>query len=313
MKRVMVLVALLTVGALPLAVIAFQQPAGRGGPQAQAPRVVEVEKLRDNLWMLKGGGGNTAVFAGTNGLVVVDTKNPGWGQPILDKIKELTSKPITTVINTHTHGDHVSGNVEFPAMIEIIVQENTKKNMETMAPATGIAQQGPPTNIFKVNNGKGMATKTFKDKMSIGSGNDKIDLYYFGRGHTNGDAWVVFPALRLMHAGDIFSGKNLPLLDANNGGSGVLIGDTIAKAAKGVKNIDTVITGHSTTMTMKDLSEYADFNHDFLKAVQDAKKAGKSVDDVANSWKMPEKYAGYAAAQPARLKSNVQVIFDELK
>jgi hypothetical protein len=116
-----------------------------------------------------------------------------------------------------------------------------------------------------------------------------------------------------VHAGDIFSGKNLPLLDANNGGSGVQIGDSLAKAAKSLKNIDTIITGHSTTMTMADLSEYSEFNKEFLKDVQTAKKAGKSVDDVAGSWKMPEKYKGYAAVQPARLKANVQVIFDELK
>ena len=96
------------------------------------------------------------------------------------------------------------------------------------------------------------------------------------------------------HAGDIFSGKNLPLLDANNGGSGVAIGDTLAKAAKSLKNIDTIITGHSTTMTMADLTEYAEFNKDFMKEVQAGKKAGKTVDDIANGWKMPEKYKGYA-------------------
>ena len=67
-----------------------------------------------------------------SGVVVVDTKNPGWGQPILDKIKELTDKPVTTIINTHTHGDHVSGNVEFPATVDVVVQENTKANMEKM-------------------------------------------------------------------------------------------------------------------------------------------------------------------------------------
>ncbi len=211
MKRAIVLGVLLTVGALSLAITAAQQPAAGGAAQANAPKVVEVEKLRDNLFMLKGGGGNTAVFVGSAGIVVVDTKNPGWGQPILDEIKKLSPKPVTTIINTHTHGDHVSGNVEFPASVEVIVQENTKANMEEMKGATGIAQNGPPTNIFKVNNGRGMPKKTFKDKMTIGSGNDRIDLYYFGRGHTNGDAWVVFPALRLMHAGDIFSGKNLPL------------------------------------------------------------------------------------------------------
>jgi cyclase len=312
MRRLAFLAVLLTAGVSSLVVTAFQQPP------ANAPKVVEVEKLRDNLFMLKGGGGNTAVFVRTDGITVVDTKNPGWGQPILDKIKELSNKPITTIINTHTHGDHVSGNVEFPATVEVIVQENTKANMQEMRGATGIAQTGPPTNIFKVNNGRGMPSKTFKDKMTVGKGADEIDLFYFGRGHTNGDAWVVFPALRLVHAGDIFSGKNIPLLDANNGGSGILIGDTLAKAAKNLKNIDTIITGHSTTMTMADLTEYAAFNKQFMADVQAAKKAGKSVDDVAGSWKLPAKYTGYADpnATPAaktRLKANVQIVYDETK
>src|SRR3984893_12424701 len=304
MKRIIFLAALVGVGALSLGVAAFQQPPAG----ANAPKVVEVEKLRDNLFMLKGGGGNTAVFVRTDGITVVDTKNPGWGQPILDEIKKLSTKPITTIINTHTHGDHVSGNVEFPTTVEIIVQENTKANMPEMRGATGIAQTGPPTNIFKGDNGKGLPTKTFKEKMTVGKGADEIDLFYFGRGHTNGDAWVVFPALRVVHAGDIFSGKNIPLLDANNGGSGVMIGDSLGKAAETVKNIDTIITGHSTTMTMNDLREYAQFNRDFLKDVRDAKKAGKSVDDVTNSWKMPAKYMRYAAPQPARLKARVQAV-----
>jgi cyclase len=259
-----------------------------------------------------GGGGNTAVFVRTDGITVVDTKNPGWGQPILDKIKELSPKPITTIINTHTHGDHVSGNVEFPTTVEVIVQENTKANMQEMRGATGVAQNPPAPNIFKVNNGKGLPTKTFKDKMTVGKGADQIDLFYFGRGHTNGDAWVVFPALRIMAAGDIFAGKNLPLLDANNGGSGVAIGDSLAKAHSTVKNVDTIVTGHSVQMTMNELKEFSDFNKEFLAAVRDGKKAGKSVDELAASWKMPPKYTGYGPVQEPRLKSNLQVIYNEL-
>jgi cyclase len=291
-------------------VAAYQQPPAGGQSQA---RTIEVEKLKDNLFMLKGGGGNTAVLVGSSGVTVVDTKNPGWGQPILDKIKELTPKPVTTIINTHTHGDHVSGNVEFPATVEVITQENTKTNMQAMKPPTGLQAQAGAANIFTQNNGKGMPKRTFKDKMTVGKGADQIDLYYFGRGHTNGDAWVVFPSLRVMHAGDIFSGKNIPLLDANNGGSGVEIGNTLMKAHDAVKNVDSIITGHSTVMTMNDLKEYAEFNKEFLAAVQEAKKAGRSVDDVAASWKMPAKYSGYAAPQPPRLKSNIEVIFNEIK
>jgi cyclase len=218
------------------------------------------------------------------------------------------------IINTHTHGDHVSGNVEFPATVEVVTQENTAKNMQQMRPATGITPApDAPANIFKDNDGRGLPKRTFKDKLTLGKGNDEIDLYYFGRGHTNGDAWVVFPALRVMHAGDIFSGKNVPLLDANNGGSGIEIGKTLAKAANSVKNVDSIITGHSTVMTIADLKEYAAFNDEFAAAVRDAKKAGKTVDDIAGSWKIPEKYKGYTAPQAARLKSNVQVVWDELR
>ena len=308
MKRSIVLGLLLAVGGLSLAVVAQQ-------PQA---RVIDVEKIKDNLFILKGGGGNTSVFVTANGVVVVDAKNPGWGQPILDKIKTLTDKPITTLINTHTHGDHVSGNVEFPATVDIIVQENTKTNMMKMIPNSTAADQAVPAQtIFQQNGGKGLPKRTFKDKMTLFKGADEVDLYYFGRGHTNGDAFVAFPALRVLHAADIFSGKNLPLLDANNGGSAAEIGETLQKALDGVKNVDTIITGHSTQMTPADMREYIAFNREFLNDVRTAKKAGKSADEIAASWKMPAKYAGYApVATPAdtvRLKNNVALAYKEVR
>jgi glyoxylase-like metal-dependent hydrolase (beta-lactamase superfamily II) len=320
MKRQIVLGALIVTGVLSLSVSALQQAPARGGAAAQpAARVVEVDKLKDNLYMMRGGGGNSAVFITSSGVVVVDTKNPGWGQPLLDKIKSVTDKPVTMIINTHTHGDHVSGNVEFPATVDVVTHENTAKNMEAMRPATGVTPApDAPKNIFAENGKRGMPKKTFKDKMTLGKGADEVDLFYFGRGHTNGDAWVVFPALRVMHAGDIFSGKNIPLLDANNGGSGVEIGKSLGKAAKSVKNVDSIITGHSTVMTMADLSEYAAFNEEFVAAVRDGKKAGKTVDQIAGAWKLPAKYKGYTdptatPATAARLKNNVQIVFDELK
>jgi glyoxylase-like metal-dependent hydrolase (beta-lactamase superfamily II) len=309
MKRTIVLSILVAVCTLSILVTA-QQPAG--GAQ-QAPRNVEVEKLKDNLFVLRGGGGNTAVFITTNGVVVVDAKNPGWGQPILDKIKELTPKPITTLINTHTHGDHVSGNVEFPASVEVIVHQNTATNMQKMIPNSSAADQTQPKQtIFQANNGRGLPKRTFTDRLSLFQGPDQVTLHYFGRGHTNGDAWVVFPALRTAHAGDIFSGKNIPLLDANNGGSARLIADTLQKAHGGLNNVDTIITGHSTQMTMADLQEYAAFNREFWNDVQAAKKGGRSIDEVASSWKIPAKFAGYAAADVNRVRNNVRLAYAEL-
>ena len=309
-KRVIVLGALLAAGSLSVAMSSRQQAADA----PPKPMVVEVEKLKDNLFVLKGGGGNTGVFVTTTGVVVVDTKNPGWGKPILDKIRELTDKPVTMIINTHTHGDHVSGNVEFPATVDVVTHENTKANMAKMLAPSGFPPSTATQTIFEANGGRGLPKWTFTDKMTIGSGNDQIDLWYFGRGHTNGDAWVVFPTLKVMHAGDIFSGKNVPLLDAINGGSGVDMPETLSKAADfATNNIDTIITGHSTQMTVADLREYSAFNRDFLNAVLEAKKAGITVDDLAASWKVPAKYTGYATPQAQRLKSNIEVVLAELK
>ena len=283
MKRSVVLGTLLAIGGLSIGVSAARQA---GGAQAQT---VQVEKLHDNLFVLRGGGGNTAVFVTADGVTVVDSTNPGWGQPILDKIKELSPKPVTLLINTHTHGDHVSGNVQFPDSVDVVVQANTKANMEKM-------------KIFADNANRGMAKRTFTDRMTIGKGADQIDLYYFGPGHTNGDAFVVFPALKTMHAGDIFGAKALPLIDAANGGSVLHVAATLNKAHAGIKGVDTIINGHMPTQTTwADLKTFADMNQDFLTWAQAEFKAGKTPEAAAPGWVMPEKYvsAGYSATVSA--------------
>src|SRR5829696_433892 len=107
MNRLSVLATLVIAGAVTVAAAA-QQPA----PPAPSAGNIEVDKVTDNLWVLRAPGtGNTAVFATAKGVTIVDTKSPGWGQPLLDKIKTLTDQPVTTVINTHAHYDHTSGNV----------------------------------------------------------------------------------------------------------------------------------------------------------------------------------------------------------
>src|SRR4051812_36523017 len=307
MKRRSVLGALIAVGALSMTVAAYQQAAA---PPAE--KVVTVDKIKDNLFVLKGGGGNTTVFVGSSGVTVVDTKLAGWGQPILTEIKKLTPKPVTLIINTHSHGDHVSGNVEFPASVDIVAHENTKKNVAAWPAVYGLANAFP--NVVKDSGGKGTTKRTFKDKMTIGSGADRIDLFYFGRAHTDGDAWVLFPALRVLASGDVFPNKGIPIMDKNAGGSGVEFPDTLMKAYNGVKDVDVIVTGHSpTTMTRDDLNTYAGYIREFVDAVRESKKQGKSADDVAASWKVPAKYTGYPQPMPAGIKNAAQVVMDEIK
>jgi len=295
MRRVIVLGVLLAIGGVSLAVKGFQAPKG-----PQGPPVAEIQKVKDNLYMLTGGGGNTAVFVTDSGVVVVDTKLAGWGQAILDKIKTVTNKPVTMIINTHTHGDHTGSN-EFFGAVDIVAQDNTKTNMERM-------------DAFKGDKSKFLPNKTFKDKLTLGRGKEEMDLYYFGPGHTNGDAWVVFRSLRVMHAGDMFAWKSTPIIDTSNGGSAVEYGKTLAKAASTLRDVDTIITGHTTLMTPADLKEYAQFNNDFIEWVQGEIKAGKSVDQAAAEYKIPEKYQGYTAGGSfmGGVKGNIQTAYKEL-
>jgi glyoxylase-like metal-dependent hydrolase (beta-lactamase superfamily II) len=291
-----------------LTVTAFQQPAAG---QA-APRVVEVDKLKDNLFVVKGGGGNSSVFITANGVVVVDTKNPGWGQPLLDAIGKLTTKPVTMIINTHTHGDHVSGNVEFAATVDVVTHENTAANMKAMRPNSSAAPTPtPPSNIFSDNGGKGLAKRTFKDTMTIGSGNDRIELHYFGQAHTNGDAVVYFPALRVAHLADVFPNTELPIMDANNGGTAVGYADTLTRLLAFTETrADVLVNGHrNTPSTNADLRAFTEFVRGYVRDVQAAKKAGKTVGEVATSWQPPTGYT----AQPARVRSDAQLVFNETR
>jgi cyclase len=298
MKRFILLGTLTAVGSLSL--IAAQPPA-----QPAGPKVIDILKLKDNLYVLTSStpgnaatfsGGNVAVFITDGGVTLVDTKLAGWGQTLLDKVKGVTNKPITRIINTHTHGDHTGNNGFFGANIEIVAHENTKTNMEKM-------------EAFKGENAKFLPGKSFKDKMSLGSGKDAIDLYYFGAGHTNGDTFVVFPALRVLHTGDMFAWKDGPGCDRNNGGSCVEFPRTLQKVIAGIKNYDTVIPGHSPMMTPKDLQDYQKFTAALLSYAIDQMKAGKTVADAAAGFKV-DTYPGY---KNERVQASIQAVYDELK
>ena len=209
------------VGAGSLSLVAAQPPAAPSGS-----KVIDIQKLKDNLYVLTSSsptpretfsGGNVAVFITDGGVTLIDDKLAGWGQAVLDKVKSVTNKPITRIINTHTHGDHTGNNAMLGgANVEIVAHENTKSNMEKM-------------DAFKGDGAKGLPGKTYKDRLTLGTGKDRIDLYYFGAGHTSGDTFVVFPALRVLHTGDMFAWKDGPLCDRGNSGSCVAFPDTLAE------------------------------------------------------------------------------------
>ena len=259
---------------------------------------MELQKLKDNLYLLTGGGGNSVFLVTELGVVLVDSKLAGWGQAILDRIRTVTPKPVTTIINTHAHGDHTGSNEFFPTSVEIVAQDNTRLSMDKM-------------EVFKGAKVNFLPKLMFREKMTLGSGKDRIDLFYFGPGHTGGDAWVVFPALRIMHVGDLLGGKQLPAIDFENGGSGLAYPDTLAKAAAAIKNVDTMVPGHGAPAPIKDLQQYVQLTRDFRDSVVSGYNHGMSISAIADGWKVPETSRDFTA--PAdRVKANVHAIVAEL-
>ena len=288
----------------------------------QSRASLALHQVDENLYMLanapsvqgRGGGGNTAIFVTSSGVVLVDTKISGYGADILEQVRGITDLPITTIINTHTHWDHSGSNVEFSDSVNFIVHENTLSHMSRPTCNDGAGYQGGSiTNCesFKGANSKYLPKTTFSTRTSLFSGIEQVDLYYFGRGHTDGDTFVVFKEARAMHTGDMFARRGLPYLDVDNtNGSAIEFGLTLEKAVAGIAGVDIIIPGHDNTLrTWDDFVNYSGFYNDLLTKAQTGLAAGRSPEEVIEAYSVPQRYSDFEVTEQ-RLAATVQHISD---
>jgi cyclase len=262
-----------------------------------------IERLKDNLYLIQATGFNVAALVTDDGVVLVDTMPKGWwGPAVLAAIRSVTDKPITTIINTHSHEDHIGNAPVFSAtMTNVVMQENTKFQIQHSEVA------GDAKSKFQ-------ASTTFADTVSLTRGKDRIDLYYFGPGHTNGDAWVVFPALRIMHIGDLVYKHDGPSFDRAAGGSSLAYPDTLARGLAATAEVDIIVVGHSgdgsrPVMSRRELEEYQRFAAQLVSDTRAAQEAGKSVSDTVARI---GSFAGARAFSPGHVRGAVEAIYDEL-
>jgi glyoxylase-like metal-dependent hydrolase (beta-lactamase superfamily II) len=278
--------------------VGAQMPPGGG----ELPPI-EVQKLRPNVFVVAGAHANTVVFVRSKDVVVIDTKGPGplWGGAIADEVKRLTNLPITTIINTSASGSHVGGNPAFSGgRIEIIAHEYAAADMRTM------------TSMFTKPMGGGLPTRTFRDRLTVGNGADRLELYYFGPTTNRSSILVVIPALRVMVTGVAFGGKFLPpITRPPYGGSGVEYPNTLTKALRLAREIDTIIPARGGAAQPQDLEVHRDFMRDFLEYTRQAKKAGRTPAAAAKAWKIPSRFAGYTA-DPILVLGGIETIYRQL-
>jgi len=303
MRRASCLAAIVVVG------FGVTGVAAQRGSGPRIPPTGTIERVRDNLYKIPGAGGNTTVFITADGVVLVDTKLANNGEAILKQVRTITDKPVTTIINTHVHPDHNGSNDYLKTyQVEVVAHENTKKWVAA----------NPRSNPAM------MPDRTYTDRMTLGTGKDRIDLYYFGGGHTNGDAFVVFPAVRAMCIGDLMAWNMAPLIDPATGGSVIALPDTLEKAMKGIKNVELVIEGHGSVNTWDGLRAYTEFNRALVNVAKTSLTSGKTpeqaLDQLADNAKfavfMKEellKDLEYGGTPKSRALINLNVAYQELK
>lgn len=296
MRRFLVLLGIVSAGVLSQG--AMWIGCSRPDPPPRPAQLTQA-RVADDLYVIKGGGGNTAVFVTDAGVVLVDTKLPGNGRGILEQVKGLTDRPITTIINTHTHADHVGGNA-FLAVADVVAHENTRAHMLAFAERTGVSEP------------HSTPTRTFRDHLVVTSGTQKIELHYFGPGHTDGDIVVVFPSARTAHSGDLFVDQSLPVIDGGHGGNALAFAETLTTAHGRIAGVDQVITGHGDVLTWKDFGEYAAFNRHLSEWAKQQWGERVSDEEAAARFRLPPAFSHYRVPE-WRLRQHLALIYDELQ
>jgi len=242
------------------------QQAKQAAP-AKPPTPLSLTKVADDLYVIEGGdAGNVAVYITNEGVILVDDKFEGHFDGIMENVRKVTTQPVKYILSTHYHADHSGGNTKFTSMAEIISTRNAHDGIVQKK------QSNAPANMVP-------ARVTFTEETSVFLGGKEVRARYFGRGHTNGDAFVYFPALKVLHTGDMFT-SGTPLIDYPGGGSLVEWTKTLDAVMQQV-DFDTVIPGHGPVSNKAGLLTYRNNAERMRTRVAALIREGKSQDDVA--------------------------------
>jgi cyclase len=259
---------------------------------AKPPGPLKIEKVKGDLYMISGEGGNVAVYVTGEGVVLVDDMFDRNHADILAQVKSVTDRPLKYVVNTHQHDDHAGGDLKMLPIAEVIAHKNARANLVHIKQPYYEDTPGTPIGLPRI---------TFSDEASVFLGGKEVRAKYFGRGHTNGDAVVYFPDLKVIHTGDLFLGRRRPEQGQSRAGApaqtkpaGVNIYVDYAQGGSffewtntldGVLalDFDTVIPGHGPVSTKEDVKAFRADIETMRTRLAGMVRQGKSKDDMVNT------------------------------
>ena len=246
--------------------------------QAQTPDFSKVEitatKVAGNIYMLQGQGGNIGVSVGADGILIVDDQFAPLADKIKAALKTLGEGKLKFVLNTHWHGDHTGGNVQFGPDAPIIAHDNVRRRLATEQKSEFFKHTTPASPK------EALPVITFDKSLSVHFNGEEIKVIHFPQGHTDGDSVIFFTNSNVVHMGDDFFVARFPFVDLESGGSvqGLTknIAEIIPKLAADVK----IIPGHGPISTVEDLKQYHHMLLETTAVVQSKMKAGKTVAQI---------------------------------
>ena len=286
-----------------LAGLALSGLAGPAFAQAPAPAPLMVHQLKPTVYWIEGGGGNSGVIIGDKGVVIVDAKTtPAAGKELLDDIAKITPKPVTTVILTHSDGDHVNGLASFPKGITIIAHENNKKEQDAALAAGG--RGAPPADHLPTQ-------VVSKNKENLKINGVKFELLHWAPAHTSGDLVVYLPEQKIVFTGDIIATQLPdPLIHLEKNGSS----EGWITTAKGIAalNADQFVPGHGDVQTKAAIQKrVADADAKRAK-IKDMIAQGKSLDEIKAAVDQPAQGRGPGGGRGPAFPTFTEVVFREL-
>jgi glyoxylase-like metal-dependent hydrolase (beta-lactamase superfamily II) len=282
----------LLAGLIAVSTASAQGRGGRGGgggsPFGNFP--LKIEQVGDNLYMIRSSdSGNITVFTSDDGVLLVDSKFDREYEGYMELLRTVTDKPVRYLINTHMHPDHAGGNILLEEIgADIVATENARKRLAE-AQATGLP------------------SITFDDHMRLYFGGRAMDLYWFGRGHTDGDLVIHLPDEGLVLPGDLFAGGDpfVRLIDYNAGGSLMEWAATLAKVLE--LDFDKVIPGHSELTDRARMQAYHDEIVRMQTLIRDMHAAGRAPADIQTA--VTTEFGGMAFV----VLPNIQAVIAELE
>jgi cyclase len=241
----------------------------------------KITMLRNDVGIFSERGGTIGFLLTKKGIAVVDSQFPDTSKHLIDELKKRSEKPIKLLINTHHHGDHSGGNISFKGIAEhVLAHANSKANQERVAKE----QKNEDKQLFP--------DQTFTNTWCQKVGKEKICLYHFGAGHTNGDSFIHFQHANIVHCGDLVFNRRHPYVDRSSGAN---IKSWIEVLDKAMNKFDRktmyvyghAATGYEVTGTADDLKKFQDYLGRVLKFAEQEIKAGKTKEEILKNTSLP--------------------------